>query len=105
MKAFARSRQGVEGFVEPPTQLYPPSLLLVAGDGEHLRRPVGSPQEASDLCHQLGVPAYDARKVGYPRRMHDYAKGTGAANIDVSQLPPWPQDNDTHDPRNPGPHG
>lgn len=97
---FARSRQGVEGYIEPPTRLYRASLLLVADNGEHLRRTVPSPAAARELCQQLGLPVYDARKVGYPRRMHDFVEGRDAGGVDVSELPPWPaDDSDTHDPR------
>lgn len=106
LSEFARSRRGVEGYIEPPTNLYRASLLLIAGDGAHLRRPVTSPAAATELCRRLGIPVYDARKVGYPRRMHDAIKGHGASGVDLSELPPWPTDAaDTHDPRRPPDEG
>ena len=40
LEEFMRSRTGVEGYMEPKTAIYSTTLLLVAADGEYLRRPV-----------------------------------------------------------------
>jgi hypothetical protein len=68
LQAFVRTRPGVEAFVEPPTAVLPPTVLLVASTGEWTRRRVT--QEG--LVSSLGVPVYDARLVGYPQRMRDW---------------------------------
>jgi hypothetical protein len=65
---FVRTRPGVEAFVEPPTAVLPPTVLLVAATGEWTRRRVPDPS----LVRDLGVPVYDARLVGYPQRMRDW---------------------------------
>lgn len=74
LEAFVSAHQGVEGFIEPRTATSPASLLLVDRYGEHLRAPVREPEEAADFCRRVGVPVYDARVVGYPRRMKEYQK-------------------------------
>ncbi|MEX0592612.1 MAG: hypothetical protein WD358_03440 [Nitriliruptoraceae bacterium] len=89
---FAKSRRGVEGYVEPRTKMYGTSLLLVADDGEHLRRSIDSPADAAKLCQRLAVPVYDASKVGYPRRMRHYVQGQRPPSVELSELPPWPGD-------------
>jgi hypothetical protein len=61
---FVRRRRGVEAFIEP--------LLLVAHDGEWTRRRIESPQVARRFAHQLAMPVYDVRLLGYPQRMRDY---------------------------------
>lgn len=69
---FARSRTGVEAFVEPRTAVTDTTVVLVAEDGEWTRRRVPGPQAAHQLAHRLGIPAYDATVVGYPQRMRDW---------------------------------
>jgi hypothetical protein len=85
---FMRSRPGVEAYAEPPTSVYAMSLCLVAADGEYLRRPVKDEKQAKELCGENGVPLYDARLVGYPRRMREYQRGTPQAGISLDDLPP-----------------
>jgi hypothetical protein len=87
---FVASRRGVEAYLEPRTTLYSTTLLLVAADGEYLRRPVGDPKQAASFCDKQEIPLYDARKVGYPRRMRDYEAGTPQRSIGIEELPPWP---------------
>ena len=70
---FARSRGGVEAFVEPRTAVTETTVVLVAADGEWTRRRVPGPQAAHQLAHRLGIPAYDAMVVGYPQRMRDWS--------------------------------
>jgi hypothetical protein len=90
LSAFVASRHGVEAFLEPRTALYSTTLLLVAHDGEYLRRPVGDPKQAAAFCQGHDIPLYDARKVGYPRRMHDYDRGKPQRGIGLEEMPPWP---------------
>jgi hypothetical protein len=88
--AFATSRRGVEGYLEPRTNLYAHSMLLVADDGEYLRRPIADPATARAFCEAHGLPLYDVSRVGYPRRVRDYDRGVRPRRIDLTDLPPWP---------------
>lgn len=99
LEAFATTRSGVEAFLEPRTAIYAVTLLLVAGDGEYLRRPIGDAATARELCATLNVPLYDAARVGYPRRMHDFEAGVRRAPVRDEDLPPWPGEDATE----PGP--
>ncbi len=90
IEQFIASRAGVEGFLEPATTIYPTTLLLVAADGEYIRRPVRNREQAGELCTNAGIPVYDAAKVGYPRRMHDYQRGIRRDSVSLDELPPWP---------------
>lgn len=101
LEDFARSRIGVEAFLEPKTTIYSTTVLLVADDGEYLRRPVKDRGQAAALCRDLNIPLYDARKVGYPQRMRDYDQGRAPRRIELSDLPPWPGD----EPGGPAPDG
>ena len=69
---FARSRRGVEAFIEPKTAVTQTTLLLVAFDGEWTSRVVPSPEWATSFAESLQIPGYDAAVVGYPQRMRDY---------------------------------
>jgi hypothetical protein len=78
---FARTRRGVEGFVEPRTAVSDVTLMLVAHDGEWTRRRVPSVEWAHRFANKAGVPSYDAAVVGYPARMREYnrrMKGSGS---------------------------
>jgi 1-acyl-sn-glycerol-3-phosphate acyltransferase len=88
LEQFMTSRAGVEAFIEPPTSIYAMTLCLVADDGEHVRRAVKDEKQAKQLCAEQGVPIYDARIVGYPKRMKDFERGVKLARIDLSDLPP-----------------
>ena len=79
LRAFASSRSGVEGFVEPQTLTTATTLVLVATDGEWTRRRVGSPKEAFDLGRRLAIPVYDVAATGYPQRMRDWTAARKAA--------------------------
>jgi hypothetical protein len=92
LEAFITSRAGVEAYLEPKTAVYSTTLLLVADDGEYLRRPVKDRSQAAELCGRTNVPLYDARKVGYPRRMKDYDRGVRPNRVSLDDLPPWPGD-------------
>jgi hypothetical protein len=88
LKEFMTSREGVEGFVEPPTPVYAMTLCLVAADGEYLRQPIKDEKAARRLCGEYGVPLYDARIVGYPKRMRDFERGVRSNRINLEDLPP-----------------
>jgi hypothetical protein len=92
LESFISSRKGVEAYLEPKTAIYSTTLLLVADDGEYLRRPVKDRDQAAELCGRTNVPLYDARKVGYPRRMKDYDRGVRPNRVNLDDLPPWPGD-------------
>jgi hypothetical protein len=92
LEEFVRSRTGVEGYLEPKTAIYSTTLLLVADDGEYLRRPIKGRDQAGEFCGRINIPLYDAAKVGYPRRMREYEQGQRPRKVDLSELPPWPGD-------------
>jgi len=69
---FVRTRRGVEAFIEPRTTVTETTVLLVAHDGEWTRRRIDSPEGARRFAHQLSMPIYDIRLMGYPQRMRDY---------------------------------
>ena len=72
LRAFARSRNGVEFFVEPETMVTDTTAVAVASDGEWTRRRVGSPKVIQRVARELGLPVYDVQIVGYPDRMRAY---------------------------------
>jgi hypothetical protein len=82
LESFARSRRGVEGFVEPSTAVTATTMVLVAHDGEWTRRRVASPDAARDLGRRLSMPVYEAAVVGYPQRMRDWTAQRGSAGAD-----------------------
>jgi hypothetical protein len=67
-------RRGVEIYVEPRTAVTGLTMLLVAADGEFIRRPVDSPKKAQAFARRHGLPIYDATVVGYPQRMRDWSR-------------------------------
>jgi hypothetical protein len=92
LDAFASSRRGVEAYLEPRTNLYGLSMVLVADDGEYLRRPITDRAQADSFCRRHGVPLYEAARVGYPRRMREFQQGRRRPPVELSELPPWPSD-------------
>jgi hypothetical protein len=72
LEQFARTRRGVEAFVEPRTAVTETTVVFVADSGEWTRRRVPGPAAAHQLAHKLGIPAYDAGVVGYPQRMREW---------------------------------
>jgi hypothetical protein len=94
LEAFVRSRIGVEAYVEPKTAIYSTTIVLVADDGEYFRRPIKDRDAARRFAAELNIPLYDAAKVGYPRRMRDYDRGQRPRRVDLSELPPWPGDDE-----------
>ena len=87
---FVSSREGVEAYLEPKTAIYSTTVLLIAADGEYLRRPVKDRDHAREFAAHVNIPLYDARKVGYPKRMRDYDQGKRPRRVELSELPPWP---------------
>ena len=79
LEAFAASRRGVEGFVEPQTATTATTVVLVAGDGEWTRRRIASPKVAFDLGRRVGMPVYDVAATGYPARMRAWTAARKAA--------------------------
>ncbi len=77
-------------YLEPRTNLYGDSVLLVADDGEHLRRAVPDAETVRAYCSEHGIPVYDAARTGYPRRVRDYDRGVRPQRIGLEDLPPWP---------------
>jgi hypothetical protein len=84
LREWVASRRGVEAFVEPQTAVTPTTVVLVADDGEFIRRQVPSPRAATDFGHKAGIPVYDINRVGLPRRMREYALRQQAARAPVS---------------------
>ena len=82
---FARTRRGVEGFVEPRTAVSDVTMLLVAHDGEWTRRRVPSVEWAHQFANTNGVPSYDAAVVGYPDRMRAYNRRRKERPTDLSE--------------------
>ncbi|MEP6696032.1 MAG: oxidoreductase [Pseudonocardiales bacterium] len=88
LEAFARSRRGVEAYLEPRTSVTEMTLALVAADGEWTRRRVPSPKAAREFGNAVGIPIYDVAATGYPSRMREWtarrkaAGQTGVPGID-----------------------
>jgi len=80
--AFARSRQGVEFYVEPQTFATDTTAVAVASDGEWIRRRVGAPQVIHKVARDLGLPVYDAQLVGYPPRMRAWNERNRRRRLD-----------------------
>ena len=78
---FARTRRGVEAYVEPPTTMTTTTVVLVAHDGEWTRRRVDDARAAHDLARKLGIPAYDAQVMGYPQRMKEWTRRHGGRGV------------------------
>ncbi|MER7213054.1 hypothetical protein [Streptosporangium sp. NPDC000239] len=70
--AFAKSRQGVEFYVEPETFATDTTAMAIADDGEWTRRRVGSPAVIKKVARDLALPVYDVQLTGYPARMRAY---------------------------------
>ncbi len=69
---FAKTRVGVEFYVEPETFATDTTAVAVAHDGEWTRRRVGSPAVIRKVAHNLRLPVYDVQLTGYPARMRAY---------------------------------
>ena len=69
---FARTRVGVEAYLEPATNDTGLTLLLIATDGEWTRRRVPDAATARRFAQDLAMPFYDVNFTGYPQRMRDW---------------------------------
>lgn len=69
---FVSTRRGIEAWVEQPTSFNPPSILLVAADGESTRRGIPSADYGYHFADEHHLPCYDAGVVPYPKRMREY---------------------------------
>ncbi len=69
---FARSRVGVEAYIEPVTNVTQTTVVLIATTGEWTRRRVPDPATARKIAQELQIPVYDVQLVGYPQRMRDW---------------------------------
>jgi hypothetical protein len=74
LEEFARTRRGVEAYVEPRTAVTAMTVVLVAHDGEWTRRRIDGPEGARKLGQRLGIPVYDVGATGYPQRMRDWTR-------------------------------
>lgn len=75
LEEFARTRRGVEAFVEPKTAMSSTTIVLVAFDGEWTRRAVPNAETAFSWANKNGIPCYDVNLIGYPQRMRDWKPG------------------------------
>lgn len=71
---WVSTRQGVEAYVEPRTNVTETTVVLVAHDGEWTRRRIGSLEAAQRFGRKRGIPVYEVDRVGYPRRMREYTQ-------------------------------
>ena len=69
---FARTRVGVEAYIEPVTSVTQTTVVLIATTGEWTRRKVPDAAAARDIARELGIPVYDVQLTGYPQRMRDW---------------------------------
>ena len=72
LSQFAKSRPGVEAYLEPRTAVTETTVVLVAATGEWTRRRVAGADGARDFAKKHNVPLYDVGVVGYPQRMRDW---------------------------------
>lgn len=88
LRDWVTTHRGVEAYVEPKTSVSPTTVVLVAGDGEFIRRPVSSPQAAANFARSVGIPVYDTNRVGLPKRMREYALRNQNARPQDQSRPP-----------------
>ena len=72
LKDFARSRVGVEAYIEPVTNVTQTTVVLVATTGEWTRRRVPDARAAREIAKELAIPVYDVQLTGYPPRMREW---------------------------------
>ncbi len=68
---FAKSRQGVEAYVEPRNEVGDLTVALIAADGEWTRRRIPNVETVRRFGGQLGVPVHDVATDGYPDKMRE----------------------------------
>lgn len=69
---FARTRVGVEAYIEPVTNVTGTTVVLVAATGEWTRRRVPDAAAARTIAKDLAIPVYDVHLTGYPARMREW---------------------------------
>lgn len=69
---FARTRVGVEAYIEPVTNVTGTTVVLVAVTGEWTRRRVPDAAAARAVARDLAIPVYDVQLTGYPARMREW---------------------------------
>jgi len=72
LSEFVASRPGVQAWVEEATGFNRASVLLVAGSGEWIRRPVIDTDWGRDFAVDHGLTCYTAGVDPYPQRMRDW---------------------------------
>lgn len=72
LATFARTRVGVEAYIEPVTNVTQTTMVLIATTGEWTRRRVPDPRVARKIAQDLAIPVYDVQLTGYPQRMRDW---------------------------------
>lgn len=72
LEEWASTRQGVEAYVEPRTNVTDTTVVLVAHDGEWTRRRIPNLAAARDFARKRSMPLYEVERVGYPKRMREY---------------------------------
>jgi hypothetical protein len=92
LEGFIRSRRGVEAFMEPPTTMTPPTVLLIAASGEWMRRRLPERGIVRDLADRLALPVYDVQLVGYPQRMRDWNQRVKRGEASPEPDGPAPED-------------
>jgi hypothetical protein len=74
VEKFIATRTGVEAFVEPQTATNPLSVVLVAADGEWIRKRIPDAAWIQKVSKVARMPVYDVGLVGYPKRMREYRR-------------------------------
>lgn len=69
---FAKTRSGVEAYIEPQTVVTATTVVLVAADGEWTRRRIDGADAARSFSRKHSIPLYDVGVVGYPKRMREW---------------------------------
>jgi hypothetical protein len=80
LDAFVASHKGIEGYIEPRTTTQSTTLLLVDRDGDSVRASVTEPEAAAAFCTKHEIPVYDARVIGYPKRMREFERRRSPAS-------------------------
>jgi hypothetical protein len=72
LEAWAKTRRGVEAYLEPRTTVTETTVMLIDATGEWTRRRVPSHEVARGFAKRIGIPCYDVALTGYPQRKRDY---------------------------------
>ena len=72
MADFVATRQGVQAWAEAATGFNKTSILLVAGDGEWVRRTTPSIDWAREFAKRSDLTCFTAGIDAYPQRMRDW---------------------------------